>query len=1556
MYEDERRREEILKQQQLAAFVADPEKLKVKYEGLVARDDRYKKQVKELQNELRVAKSKATSSQQQVKQLSDQLATSQANLARSSREIARLKDTLINLRASRTMKVGRTVLAPLKVFRPFKKADATKTTSAQSKEIAAKVAPVTPATEKPTSQPTPKPASKVTAESKPKEVKAGTKPAGAPNKKATEVASGVAKSKPVEKVKSMIRKISDYSYEELIELFEKNPNHTNLGYVITRAWYDVGDITGPLKYVSQYPELERKLSEKSQVILGRIRGMQRALENFSLCDRGQHPAYLPERNRVLYIAHHTPVTTSNGYAIRTRGVVEGLVKQGLDVVVMARPGNPWDGGESAQFPTKARTVKRLGGIDYVFVPGPKLDITPEDEYFQSAADAIVREARLSRPSLIHSASNYLSAIPALIAARRLGIPFVYEVRGLWEESVIARKPLMAGSDLYQIQVELESLACQEADLVLAITEQVASELRRRGVSNPNIVVAPNGVDPDALMPLPQDDAYRVAKGLPKETPIIGFAGSMVEYEGLDYLLDATRILADRGLKFHVALAGSGVVSESLKTRIAELNLGKYVTHLGRVPNTEMPRLMSQFDIMPCPRRSLSVTELVSPLKPLESFSAAKAVLLSDVKPHQDIAGANQERALLFKAGDVQDLADKLQLLIEDEDLRRRLGRTGRLWVLDKRNWDNITAQIARSYDLARQAYAKQVQTSNIRQLSDLKVAIIADEFTSTTLAATFDCVPLSRTQYANQFEEHDFDFFFLESAWEGNEGQWHRGIGNYSEQEDADLAAVLKLCNEKNIPTVFWNKEDPVHFKRFIPAARRCDYVFTTDASLITDYLRRGLGTTKTVSGLSFYAQPAIHNPLAGTRGFENTVSYAGTYYGNRYADRSAELLKILKVADKYGLAIYDRQYNNPDSPYKFPAELKDSIRGSLPYQEVIDAYKSHAVSLNVNSVANSPSMFSRRVVEVAACGGVLCSGPGRAIPETFGDAIFVGKDVASWEAALLDWTTNPNSRLIEAWRQMRAVYRSHTVHTAMTLLARIIGFNVPGFTLPNYALVNENATLSWAKQLLKQSVLPQKVFLVAQAGSGFGEIQDLLSGAGIEIEVIENLDAHFPQQSLQAAGVQWISSETQILNRTQFEDRLLATLYGDWDGIGVEELPVDDLGVPIARLSDDVNQESRLLRLAAIGEVETFAELSATVVSGLNLIVPRRRAATFKKLLGVQKANAELIPNVAGKRILVAGHDLKFAQDLITGLQAAGATVLIDQWQGHAIHDAEKSMDLLTQADIIWCEWGLGNLKWYSNHVKPGQKIITRIHLQEITLPFLSQTKHENVTKYVFVGELIRQSVISTYGIPAENTVVIPNYVDPSIVGLEKLPGHEKNLGLVGILPQRKRIDLALDLLENLLEQDPEYRLFVKGKQPQEIPWMKKRPDELAYFDAQYERVEKINAKYPGAVVFEAFTPDMGEWYQKIGVVISVSDFESFHLTLADGAATGALPVTLAWDGVDYIYPRHWISVTCSELADRIREINADPDREIKIAEYRDFATSQFNFERVYKQFASLL
>src|SRR5699024_6818805 len=166
-------------------------------------------------------------------------------------------------------------------------------------------------------------------------------------------------------------------------------------------------------------------------------------------------------------------------------------------------------------------------------------------------------------------------------------------------------------------------------------------------------------------------------------------------------------------------------------------------------------------------------------------------------------------------------------------------------------------------------------------------------------------------------------------------------------------------------------------------AAVRCEHVFTTDASLIGRYMSGGTSIVKTASSLTFFADLAIHNPIQRIDALgEAKAMYAGTYYGERFAARSNELAAILRVASESGLVIYDRQANNPDSPYKFPEEFQSAVRGSLPYDEVIDSYKSHLASINVNSVADSPTMFSRRVVEVAACGGVILSGPGRGMYE----------------------------------------------------------------------------------------------------------------------------------------------------------------------------------------------------------------------------------------------------------------------------------------------------------------------------------------------------------------------------------------------------------------------------------------------------------------------------------------------------------------------------------------------------------------------------------------------
>ena len=195
----------------------------------------------------------------------------------------------------------------------------------------------------------------------------------------------------------------------------------------------------------------------------------------------------------MYCAHSTGYFNSNGYSTRTGGVVAALQANGEDVVVVARPGYPWDSKVDVEIASKERFEREISGVTHVFNPGPSWTADRLDYYFAEAVDVYVREAQRNRVSLIHSASNYVTALPALMAARRLGIPFVYEVRGLWEITQLSSNCHWGETDRFKLAASLETLVATEADLVLAITSQVRDDLVRRGVDSSSISLMPNSV-------------------------------------------------------------------------------------------------------------------------------------------------------------------------------------------------------------------------------------------------------------------------------------------------------------------------------------------------------------------------------------------------------------------------------------------------------------------------------------------------------------------------------------------------------------------------------------------------------------------------------------------------------------------------------------------------------------------------------------------------------------------------------------------------------------------------------------------------------------------------------------------------------------------------------------------------------------------------------------------------------------------------------------------------------------------------------------------------------
>ena len=288
---------------------------------------------------------------------------------------------------------------------------------------------------------------------------------------------------------------------------------------------------------------------------------------------------------------------------------------------------------------------------------------------------------------------------------------------------------------------------------------------------------------------------------------------------------------------------------------------------------------------------------------------------------------------------------------------------------------------------------------------------------------------------------------------------------------------------------------------------------------------------------------------------------------------------------------------------------------------------------------------------------------------------------------------------------------------------------------------------------------------------------------------------------------------------------------------------------------------------------------------------------------------------------ILIAGHDLKFAMPIVEVLEEMGIRVLVDKWDNHNKFDAEQSRTLLEKADAVWCEWALGNVEWYSQNIKSGIPLFVRYHSQEYKLDYLFDSNRNAITNLSFVGPNLLK-IASDLGQTenVKNTSIIPNIL---AIKNQMLGRHDNYvIGFVGLVPKSKRLDLAVNLLEHLQKLDKRYSLKVAGNLPDNYSWMKNRKDESEFFDNVFGKIG-ANHELKGKIEFCGHIDDMAEFYSSVGHVVSTSDFESFHLTLADGPVMGCAAHSLKWDGSEQIYTDLWLNGDIHLMADRIHMLN---------------------------------
>lgn len=417
---------------------------------------------------------------------------------------------------------------------------------------------------------------------------------------------------------------------------------------------------------------------------------------FPFPDQASAPAYEPVRNRVFYLLHNSLPHNSAGYATRTHGLLRALNESGWDVDGVTRLGYPYDMPGKEQL-TDVPLRDEIDGVDYLrLLQGHEVEKkNPLYFYVQRYRAALQDFAKQERPAIIHAASNHWNGLTAVAAARELGLPSIYEVRGLWEVTRGSRNPEWAESNMFKYIARMEADAARGATKVFTITNALRDEMIARGVDGEKITVLPNGVDSSRFTPIERDEALAHDLGVQGKT-VIGYVGSILDYEGLELLIDAAAALSAERSDFHVLFVGDGAELERFSDRVREENLEDVITFTGRVPHEDVERYYSLVDIAPFPRLPLPVCEMVSPLKPFEAMAMGKAVIASDVAALAEIVtpGVN---GFLHAKGDAHALRIELVRLLDDPQLRARIGEQARQWVVQNRDWTQIARTVEETY-------------------------------------------------------------------------------------------------------------------------------------------------------------------------------------------------------------------------------------------------------------------------------------------------------------------------------------------------------------------------------------------------------------------------------------------------------------------------------------------------------------------------------------------------------------------------------------------------------------------------------------------------------------------------------------------------------------------------------------------------------------------------------------------------------------------------------------------------------------------------------------------
>jgi glycosyltransferase involved in cell wall biosynthesis len=713
----------------------------------------------------------------------------------------------------------------------------------------------------------------------------------------------------------------------------------------------------------------------------RLTDVASSLAAFELNPIKQHIA-----GRIAYIVSHGASYASNGYAIRTQGVAEALNVKGYETLCFVRPGRPWELDDKAKISTQeiVNGVRYIhAGKDGVFIP------ESEEDFLRKSIDYYVHMFQLFRPQFVMAGSDYKVGLPALVAASQLGLPFFNEVRGFWELSHATRQPLYVNSEEYVAQAVRDTFVAAHSAGVFTLNNTMKQELIARGVQRDLIQLVPNGLS-GISQPNVDSQALQESLGIEADDKVIGYIGSFNTYEGIEDLIEAVAQLNATEQTVKLLLVGDASAISKLGASNESIDSESWLIKTGRVPHDDVIKYFSVIDTIVIPRRNEQVCTIVPPMKIVEAISFGKKVVVSNVPPLQEYAD-NYDSVLSFNAGNVESLLSALKLSVSlpvPQPITNLLfSNHVEVMVSEFNKWaEKDNAKKSASNSVMPNSAAFDIKKPKLKAIS------IMDEISEECWRYEMTNFPISRANYKNQIASSTSNFCFLESCWKGNKGTWEYaftspGLKHSNAQALLDLIPRVK----QRMPIVFWNKEDPMHYDKYLPIAKYADVIFTTDSEKVDNY--KADVPDADVYAVPFAAQQKICNPSGRFRSEAESVCFAGSYYGVGHDERKRQMDALLPSIIKFEGAIYDRMSKIDSDRYKFPPQYAPFIRDAVPFTEVVQLYKRFKVFLNVNTIVESPTMMSRRVYELLACGTPVVSTPSKAIEEQFSGIVQVAKD-----------------------------------------------------------------------------------------------------------------------------------------------------------------------------------------------------------------------------------------------------------------------------------------------------------------------------------------------------------------------------------------------------------------------------------------------------------------------------------------------------------------------------------------------------------------------------------